>query len=69
MKIIYYHHDNGGYWFHYGKWPCYIGYTKRDAIAKFRADYGLTGKHIKFIDSATLPNLMTCIMQLNELNT
>ena len=28
----------------------YIGYSKREAIQKYRLDYGITGRHINFCD-------------------
>lgn len=53
---IFYHFD-GGYVFHVGNWPRYIGYNKRDAIRKFRDQYGLKRKRINFVDINEGPSL------------
>lgn len=65
MKIFY--NFDGGYCIHYGNWPRYVGYSKREAFSRFRKQYGLERKHIKFVNEADAPGLMECVRQLAAL--
>lgn len=67
MKQIIYDTECGCVKFHVGNWPIYMGYTKKEAFKKFRQDYGLVGKHIKFIHVDELMSLNECIYKLAQL--
>lgn len=57
MKEIFYDTKGGGYKFHYGDWPIYIGYSFKEAVTQFRWDNGLRKKHIKFTNIDEQPSL------------
>ncbi|WP_304973850.1 hypothetical protein [uncultured Alistipes sp.] len=65
---IFYDIDCGSIRFHYGHWPSYLGYSKREAFSRFRKAYGLERKHIRFVNEADAPSLMECIAELTRIN-